>query len=237
MAVDATPPFSLVRENCTTDSSAASCEAEVSFAPSFAGEFAGALTIASTETNGTGVVVLTGAGTDFKVAVSPSAATVVRGSTATYRLTVESQSGFAGPIQASCSGAPAKADCNASPASAMLAAAGSQTIEVNVTTTAGSASAASGVFDGMPRYASLFMLIGCVFLLGRRRASFDAIAGRAAGSRSYRLLLALVLCWGFASCASKPAIVEGTPTGTFTLTFQIASEPLTHSQTATLIVQ
>lgn len=233
VAVDATPPFQLVRENCTTDSSLASCEAEIAFVPTFPGEFGGALTFASTEVNGTGVVVLSGAGTDFSVAASPASATVARGSTTTYRVTVDSLAGFTGPIEASCSGVPAKADCMPSPASTTLAAAGSQAIDFVVATTAGSATAASTGFDGRLRYASLFVLVACAALVGRRRASGSAAANR----RPYGLLLVLAVCLGFSSCASKPAIVEGTPTGTFMLTFQIASGPVVHSQTATLIVQ
>src|SRR5262249_337328 len=44
VAVDATPPFQLVRENCTTDASLPSCDAEIAFVPTFPGEFGGALT-------------------------------------------------------------------------------------------------------------------------------------------------------------------------------------------------
>ena len=146
-------------------------------------------------------------------------------------ITVTGLAGFAGNITFSCSGLPTLATCNA-PTMTVAAPSATETVTVNTTaaTTARNRSP-----EGLT-YACL--MLGCVSLYGLKR--------KARTSTGYLWMLLplflLTLTWGPIACGgSSKQAVPGTPSGTSTITITATTTQngvtVTHSSTATLIVQ
>jgi hypothetical protein len=219
-----------------------SCSIEVTFTPTSNGPRNGNLAFVDNARTGTQQLVLTGwAGPpDFVPQVSPVSVTVKAGSSATYSLILASGDGFAGTVQASCSGAPSEAKCMLSQSSVALSAGGTAKVQVSVTTTASSSAflplrflrPARTPYD-VPTVILTFS-IALVCALGWLTL---------ATKRLIRLLpaiafsLVLVACGGAGGSSTGHPTVTGTPAGNYTLTLTTMSGNSTHTTTLALIVQ
>jgi hypothetical protein len=133
------------KNTCTTPvAPAATCLINVTFMPSAVGSRTATMVLADNASNAPQSVPLTGPAMNFVIdppSVSATSATVTAGQTATYQLNLKSIDGFAGPVTLTCSGAPAGATCTVIPAPITLAANATAPFQVQVTTTAGPATA------------------------------------------------------------------------------------------------
>src|SRR5262249_44655215 len=113
--IQATGDYTLTN-NCPASLSANStCTVKVTFSPTGSGQRSGTIVISDNASGNPHIVSLTGVGSDFSLASSPSTATVKAGATATYALTVSPMGGaFTNAINLACTGAPVKASCSLS---------------------------------------------------------------------------------------------------------------------------
>ncbi len=180
---------------------------------------------------------------DFAIGVSPDNATVTRGQSASYTVTVTPQFGpFGNSIALACSNLPALASCMSSPRS-LTPNSSSVTSTVTVSTTAPSAflTPPFGPRDDAPFYALWLGLPGLA-VVGLALAGQKPKKVKPGFYLSLSLLLALlvlqVACGGGgATTSSQPPPRPGTPTGTFNITITGTAGSLQHSTTATLVVQ
>jgi hypothetical protein len=164
--------------------------------------------------------------TDFQLAIGTASQTVSAGSAANYPFTLTGVAGFTGNVSFSCSGLPSLATCNA-PTLTVTTPSATGTVTVNTT----AATTAQNLAPGGITYACL--LLGCVSLyrLKRRRPLWMILP-----------LFVLSLSWGPIACGgSSKHTVPGTPSGTSSITITATTMQngvtVTHSSTATLIVQ
>jgi len=104
----ASGPFSQ-SSNCGSALAAgSSCAINVTFNPVLYGQASGSLTV--TDNVGNTYVSLNGTGVDFALSVAPVSASVVRGNSATFTVTVPALGGgsFVSSVALSCAGLPAK---------------------------------------------------------------------------------------------------------------------------------
>lgn len=183
--------------------------------------------------------------TDFTVGATTSSATVAKGSTATYNLTVgpaASGGSFASAVALACTGAPSEATCTVNPTSVTPGSTNTP-VTVTVTTTAQKTAALKvpsrpGTHSpAIPMFASMLGLAG-IALVGKRRSrriTFMVVT---------LLLLASIGMFvgcggGGGSTATKTTqIVDpGTPSGTYTLVVTGTSGSASHTMNLTLTVQ
>jgi len=130
-------------DNCGASVAAnSSCTFSITFKPTAGGTRTGSLIIADNATGSPQTVTLTGSGGDFTLAPVSGAtlsATVKRGQTATYNLSVAPTGGLGGTISFSCSGAPPESACTVSPESLTTNGTTVTNFSVTVPTTAPSA--------------------------------------------------------------------------------------------------
>jgi hypothetical protein len=133
------------KNTCTAPvAPAATCLINVTFMPSAVGSRTASMVLADNASNAPQSVPLTGPAMNFVIDppnVAATSATVTAGQTATYQLNLQSIDGFAGPVTLTCSGAPAGATCSVIPTPITLAANATAPFQVQVTTTAGPATA------------------------------------------------------------------------------------------------
>ena len=119
----------------------ANCTISVTFKPTVGGVRTGAVTITDNAAGSPHRVGLTGTGQDFSVAPpsgSSTSATVSKGQTASYNLSVAPVGGLSGTLAFTCTGAPSEATCSVSPASMTASGTSASNITVSVSTTAAS---------------------------------------------------------------------------------------------------
>ena len=181
--------------------------------------------------------------TDFAIGVSPTSATVNRGQSASYTVTVSPQFGSFDPtVSLSCSNLPSLSSCSFSPAT--LTPGGSDaTSTLTVSTTAPSAflTPPFGPRDDAPFYALWLGLPGLV-VVGLTLVGQKPKKVKLGFYLSLSLLLALfvlqVACGGDGGTTpSPPPPRPGTPAGTFNITITGRSGWLVRSTTASLTVQ
>ena len=181
--------------------------------------------------------------TDFAIGVSPTSATVNRGQSATYTVTVSPQFGsFDNAVSLSCSNLPSLSSCSFS-ASSLTPGASDATSTLTVSTTAPSAflQPPLGNTEGSPLYA-LWLGMPGLALLGL------TLVGPAPNKTlRFWLLLGVLIsllafqmaCGGGGGGTTQfaPPSTPGTPTGTFTITITGISGSLQRSTTASLTLQ
>lgn len=110
-----------------------SCSVNVVFQPAVYGQASGALSIQDNIDGLSYSVALAGVGADFAVSISPTTATVIRGNSAGFTVSVNPLGGpYNSPVALSCSGLPSGSVCAFSPQTALPGSSGSA---VNLTIT------------------------------------------------------------------------------------------------------
>jgi hypothetical protein len=225
----------------------------VTFTPTAGGTASGSLSFSNNAPNSPQTVALSGTGQDFSFAPpsgSSSSASVTRGQSATYTLSVGGQGGMSGTVSFACSGAPSEATCTVAPNPA-TAGSSPTNVTVTVTTTAASISAPRSrplppVPPLSPGIRSLSMLalvlvaIAWAILrwnqpgLSRWRSTMIPFAA------GLLFTLTLAGCGGGGGGGGITNHDPGTPAGTYTLTVSgttgSGSSVLSHTTTLTLTV-
>jgi hypothetical protein len=234
----ATPsgPFTSTNTCGASVNAGASCQISVTFSPSAAGANQATISVSdnapgSPQTialNGTGVApVIVGAATG-----SSTSATVASGATATYNLVASASPGFTGTVSFSCSGAPQYATCTVAPSSLTLAAAGTGSFTVTVTTQITQNAS-------MPLRSSPFLAGFGLLALFALPASF----GKNLRSRGLRLLVCVFVAGvvlNFSGCGGSNAPRQSTyntPAGTYSLSATSTANGGTVVTPLTLVVQ
>jgi len=233
-----------------------SCSITVSIVANVPGSYSGNVTVMDDAPGEPQLIAVTGTvsgAPDFSLFVpaGSSPATVTRGQTASYALSVIPQGGFNQTVSLACTGAPSEATCSVSPASVTLDGKDAATATVTVTTTAPSlvlrtpfntptSGRAFRVFP--PGWAWALALVGVLLALSLpsklRRVPVSAKLGLG-------LIILVVTAWvacggGVGGGGGGGGGNPGTPLGTYTLTVTgtsvSGSMVLTHDLTLTLTV-
>ena len=214
----------------------ASCNVQIAFAPSVAGEQTGSLAIASPSLATNSVVSLSGMGFDFTFSTSGQASqTIASGLTASYNLTLAPLRGSSGTFSFSCGSLPANSSCSFNPTNELVAAnsTGSVTLQI-ATGTSLSSAGKSG-----PKVSALHLLpLTCtlivlpVFLSRRSKVALVVILSVC--------LIAITSCAG-AGGGSGGAPPSGsgkttTPAGTYSVVVTATANSVSHKTTLTLVV-
>lgn len=171
---------------------------------------------------------------------SPTSQTISAGQTASFMLTLASSNSFSGTVNLSCAITPTVTTgpptCTLSGSSVQISGGGTQSIMVNVGTTAPVTTSAVGPV-GFPPVAmplpGMLLLLGSVGLLLRNRKRLAAIAVPAMMALAF-----CVACGGGSSYTTPPPhTTPGTPSGTYTVTITATSGNLSHNLVLQVIVQ
>jgi len=234
-----TGDFAQVNNCPATLAANASCTINVTFTPTASGARSGSLTITDNALASPQSVSLSGNGSDFSLAGSPSSDTVKGGAAATYSLTVTPVGGsFANVVKLTCSGLPAQASCSFSP-SAVTPGANAAASTLSITT-------AASVADALPVHSSRSSSLFAVWMPLQGLGLFGMmLAAPRCNKRKLRvlavlaLLVVLLIC--MTGCAGGTGIAplnqNQTTAGTYNVTITGASGNLQHSMQLTLIVQ
>jgi len=174
---------------------------------------------------------------------SPQTATVARGQTASYALNFSpNDSGSGQNFSFNCTNLPAGAKCSFSPSS--VTANSSLTTNLTISTTASSASLAPFMKRNIAWYAFILPLFGMVLLssTSRRKIFRDRVSRETIIVMTMLALIVFVVsCGGGGSTGTTggpgsgnttvPTVVNGTPSGTYTVLVHAVSGAL-HSSTA-----
>ncbi len=268
-SVVASGDFSQTNNCGNSVAASASCTINVVFTPTSSGKRTGTVTITDNASNSPQSVSLTGNGADFTITPASGAATtatVARGQTASYSLSLAPTGGLSGNISFACSGAPAASTCSVTPPSRPTDGSSATNVNVSVTTTAASSSAALLQLlalgeHGTPSHAwkarmVLFLaliLVAIVIPMTRRPSlisakTYQGVAWRlprfvnvAAAVLLIAVLAATLTTAGCAGGYQKPVGNAGTPVGTYSLvvtaTFTAGTASVKHNVTLTLTVQ
>ena len=170
---------------------------------------------------------LTQSVTDFAPTLAAPTQTVAAGSSATFLVNIQPQSGFTGPVTLTCSGLPGYATCNATPVSVT---GGSATATVTVATTPTALASVDQVHGFF--YAAALGSFSLLFLRRSRRQQarlFAVLISMPAG-------LGLLGTLGCGATAKAP-IQGASQTSTFTINVTATRNAVsaTHTVAATLV--
>lgn len=223
----------ITTNNCgSTVAAGQTCSISVIFKPSLAASESATLTVAANAAASPLSVGLSGTGSapNFSLAATSISAAVISTGSATYKLALQADPGFAGTVTLSCSGLPAYAACSFAPATIAFPGNGTSvlTVTTSQTQTAKVATPAIARFE-IASLAAIFLLP----LL--RRRSFRLLCGFLIAS----ILIGLNGCSSsHGSGTSTPgSVINSTPNGTYTFTVISSSAALSHSLSLTLTVQ
>lgn len=222
-----------------------SCTINLSFiAPATPGAVTGTFLISDNLRTSPQTIALTGTAQDFSVSISPNIATVSRGSSATYTVTVSPVVGsFTNSVSLSCSGLPSLASCSFSP-TAVTPGSGPTPATLTLTTTAASSGfQIRGRWPDFPVFSLwlgslLALLAGVIHAKESRRKLAAAFTF---GALVVCLASVIVSCSGGNNAPSGPSASApsnpGTPAGSYTVSVTGTSNQLQRSATVTLTVQ
>ena len=238
-ALTASSNFQIASSTCgTTLAAAASCTAQIEFAPTTAGQLTGNLTIASPALPSSTQVRLSGVGFDFSLSSSgQSSQTVASGQTASYSLTLIPANGSGGTFTFACGSLPANSTCIFNPSSETVAAGATGSVTLQIAT--GRSSSSAQLVDTSRWRPSRILPIICVllgspFAFRRRRRTWIPL-----------LFLALASS-GTVGCAGAGGGSGGTPpsnptnsvtpAGTYSVAVSATANGVSRKVTLTLTV-
>lgn len=241
-SVAVTGDFTQTNTCGTSIASGASCSVSVVFTPTATGSRTGTLSVVATQSSQSITLMssLTGTGgavPDFALTPASPTSSVTAGGTASTSLTLTSMNNYTGTITLTCSGAPDTTSCSFSPTSATLAATGTATVVVSLTTKAASAAKVAGVLVGL---GPLGMLLAALVLLVAASVMRGHKSIRAAGVLAVLMSLSLVAIGcgsGSSSSSDSGTSTPGTTKGSYPLTIRATDGTLTHTATYTVTVQ
>jgi FG-GAP-like repeat len=220
----------------------ASCQINVTFTPTAAGDRSATLSIADNVPGSPQTVALNGMSEDFSMTASPTSVTVSAGQAASYALTVMPLGGFNHDVFLSCSGAPVGSICSV-PNTAMLDGSASTPVNVTVKTAGTSASLTQpgslwAVASGLAMWCGLpGLVVLSTSRIGYRNRRCQLL-------QVFAFLCLLSIGVTMTACGGGSANGTGgggTPAGTYNLTvtgtFTSGSNMLTHNTNLTLVVQ
>ncbi len=253
-SVAASGDFAQTNTCGTSVAAGANCAITATFTPTAGGSRTGTITITDNATGSPHTVTLTGTGEDFSVGPpsgGSSSATVTRGQTATYTLSLAPLGGLSGTVSFTCTGAPSEATCTVSPSNATLGSSATN-VTVSVATTAPSMAVPRRLVR--PPTARFEVPVGWLALIAILVSAAFALLRPPGKLRPVRLglagllfMAALAAMWmpacgggGGGSGSTGPPPNPGTPTGSYNLTvtatFTSGATTLTHNLTLTLTV-
>jgi len=214
------------------------CVINVTYTATSSGASLGALTITDNVPGSPQVVFLNGTGMvpDFTITPDPASVAVVAGKTTTFNLNISSISGFTKTISLSCGGAPKASNCSISPTSVALAANGTATATVTVSTVARTMLPPAGGTRRLPRSPfAPFYVLALVALLAFATRLIPA--RRRAFATACLLLLTPILLMSACNGGTAVNSGSGTPAGTYQLVVTGSAGTMAHSVPVSLQVQ
>ncbi|WP_109486643.1 choice-of-anchor D domain-containing protein [Occallatibacter savannae] len=208
---------------------AASCNVQVIFKPTIAGQQSGNLSVSSRALAAPAEVAMSGMGFDFSIAASGQASkTVASGQSATYLLVVTPANGSAGTFTLSCGSLPVNSSCSFNPASELVPASGTGTVTLNIAT--------GGQFIAATKHSAPYLLpfsclVAVPIALKARRRKWWLLFVTAS-------LFCLTSCVGSGGGGGGAPVSSNqkTPAGTYSVDVSAAANGLSHKVTLTLIV-
>ncbi len=224
--------------NCTMVEPGSNCTIKVVFTPTVAASATASLGITDNAEGSPQAVDLSGTGTalpDFAIGPasgSSNSATITAGQTASFDLAVTPAGSFSGTVSLSCAITPAvtPAPICTVPSSVNVTEGTAAAVTAKISTTPPGTAGSISQAKLPPGISGTIILLasGLLFFGYRRRMPILAIPMTAV------LLFGLAACGGGGSSSTK---TQGTPAGTYTATFTAKSGSLSHSTTATVVVQ
>jgi hypothetical protein len=226
---------------CTTQiSPGGSCQINVVFTPSSAGQQIQKMTVATNSFGPPQVIVLQGTGNPgFTLATPgnvPAFQAVTAGQTAIYNVNLTSGE-YLGSVSLTCSGAPQYAGCTVTPSSVALVNNGKATLSVSVSTSQPGLAAARGRWGVL--YSGVLLAVVFAPLSFPRETLQRKLRGIGRGTRVALLIFFLgtaVACGGGSGSASGPSS-HTVSIGTYTLQLVATSGGLVQKMNLTLKVQ
>jgi hypothetical protein len=219
-SIQATGDFAQTNTCGSTVPAGGNCAVSVTFKPTAVGSRSGSLTITDNASSSPQTVLLGGAGNDFALSATSTAASITAGQTATYALSLAPAGTFTQPITLTCTGAPAASTCSVNPAS--ITPSGTTAVSATVTV-ATTARAQLLPVTWLPRAippAAIWMAAFLVMVLFAMTRTHRALRPGAVLAG-----IVLVVSLSVISCGGGPGGGGGggTPPGTYNLTVTATS--------------